>query len=74
MKLKDLLAKIGDEDQIIYLLLYDNWIGAFPAGCVPKEYEGYIVQSIMPENFEGESPLDGIVLKVWLIDDDVYRG
>lgn len=67
MKLKDLLAKIGDEDQMIYLLLYDNWIGAFPVCCVPKEYEDHAVKSIMPDNFEGESPLDGIVLKVWLI-------
>ena len=69
MVLKDIIDIIGAEDQVIYLLVegIDNveWCGAFPACCVPTVYDNYKVKSIMPDQFEGESPLCGLVLKIW---------
>lgn len=66
MKLAELLNKVGDENQIIALLVDDEWCGAFPAVFVPKEYENYSVESFIPDEFKGNSPFDGLVLKVWV--------
>lgn len=69
MKLKNLLKLVGADDQIIALIVNDQWAGAFPVLFCPKEYDEYIVESIMPEDFKGESPFDGLVLKVWLTEE-----
>ena len=66
MKLKDIISLIGAEDQIIALLVDDEWCCAFPAAYPPKDYENYTVESIMPDEFEGHGAFDGIVLKVWV--------
>ena len=66
MELKELLNKVGDENQIIMLILDSEYVSAFPATYCPKEYEGYIVESFTPDRFDGDSPFDGIVIKVWV--------
>ena len=56
MKLIDLINLIGSDDQIIYLLVNNEWCGAFYAPYSPREYEDYIVEALMAESFKGESP------------------
>lgn len=63
MKLKDLLSKVSAEDQIIYLLVCNEWVSAFPAAFMPKEFENYIVEDIVSDKFDGDSPFDGIAVK-----------
>lgn len=66
MTLSELISVVGDDDQIIALLVGNEWCGVFPAFYLPKDYENYKVASIMPDKFDGNSPFDGIVLKVWV--------
>ena len=68
MKLKELLNKVGDDNQIIMLLTNGEYVCAFPATLCPKEYDNYIVDCFMPDRFEGDSPFDGMVLKIWIKD------
>lgn len=68
MIFKELIDVIGDIDQNIAILIQDGWAGVFPVAYVPKQYYDYIVDNILPDMFEGSSPFDGIVLKVWLKD------
>ena len=70
MKLKDLINLIGSDDQIIYLLVNNEWCGAFYSPYSPQEYEDYIVEALMAESFKGESPFDGAALKVWIRNED----
>lgn len=66
MTLGELISVVGDDDQIVALLVGDEWCGVFPAVYLPKDYENYKVESILPDKFDGNSPFDGIVLKVWV--------
>lgn len=66
MTLGELISVVGDDDQIIALLAGDEWCGVFPAVFLPNDYKNYKVESIMPDKFDGNSPFDGIVLKVWV--------
>ena len=66
MKFKDLIDVIGDNDQNIAILSDDIWCGVFPVAYAPKQYHDYTVSGLLPDIFEGSSPFDGVVLKVWL--------
>ena len=70
MTLKELLDKTGAEDQLVALLVHSEWRCIFPAAFCPKEYDDYVVEAFMPDEFNGDSPFDGLVLKVWLKDPD----
>ena len=65
MKLKDVINLV-DDSQNIALLVCNDYIGVFPCICCPKQYSDYIVTRLMPDLFEGSSPFDGVVLKVWI--------
>ncbi len=66
MTLQELLKKVGAEDQLIALLVNSEWCCVFPAAFCPSQYDDYVVTSFLPDEFKGESPFDGIVLKVWV--------
>ena len=65
MKLKDVIDLV-DGSQNIVLILHNDYVGVFPCICCPKQYLDYIVTGLMPNVFEGSSPFDGVVLKVWI--------
>lgn len=65
MKLKDVIDVV-DDSQNIALLAHNDYIGIFSCDCCPKQYFDYIVTGLMPDLFEGSSPFDGAVLKVWI--------
>lgn len=71
MTLGELISVVGDDDQIIALLVGGEWCGVFPAVFLPNDYKNYKVESIMPDNFHGDSPFDGLVLKVWVTEQEV---
>lgn len=64
MTLRELLDKVGDEDQMVALLVDGTWCCVFPVAFCPSEYEDYVVDVFLPDHFVGESPFDGIVIKV----------
>ena len=66
MKFKDLIDVIGDSDQNVVILSDNIWCGVFPVAYAPKQYHDYTVSGLLPDIFEGSSPFDGVVLKVWL--------
>ena len=66
MKFKDLLDIMGDELQNVCIIIDDEFVGVFRAAYIPKEYDDCKVEAIMPDEFKGDSPFDGIVLKVWV--------
>ena len=66
MKFEDLIDVMGDIDQNVAILIQDGWAGIFPVAYAPKQYYNYTVEDIMPAMFEGSSPFDGVVLKVWV--------
>lgn len=66
MKLKELTAVVGDEGQNVAILVDCEWTGVFKAAFIPDGYDDYKVEAIMPDEFKGDSPFDGIVLKVWV--------
>ncbi len=66
MTLQELLAKVGDETQLIALLVDSEWCCVFPAMYCPCQYDDYGVIAFLPDEFKGDSPFDGKVLKVWV--------
>lgn len=65
MKLKDVINLVDDSQNIV-LLVNSNYVGVFPIIYCPKQYFDYIVTGLMPDVFEGSSPFDGVVLKIWI--------
>ncbi len=65
MTLQELVDKVGDENQIIALLVNNEWVGIFPAMHCPCQYDDYVVEAIIPNKiFCGDPPFDELVLKV----------
>jgi len=65
MTLQELLSKLGAEDQLVALLVNGEWRCVFPAAFCPSEYDDYVVEAFIPDEFTGDSPFSGLVLKVW---------
>lgn len=71
MKVKDLFANVLLPNAIVLLLIEDNgFVGIFEAGSYPVQYAWWEVTGVSSDYFEGDSPFNGSVVKVWIKESD----
>ena len=67
MKVKDLFAGILLPSAIVLLLIEDgDFVGIFEAKNYPVQYAWWEVTGVSSDYFEGDSPFNGSVVKVWI--------
>lgn len=74
MKVKDLFADVLLPNAIVLMLIEDDgFVGIFEAGSYPVQYALWEVTGVTSDYFDGDGPLDGSVVKVF-IKKSAYEG